>query len=148
DDRGCAISRGVRRPHAEIRDVDDRTSGLIERDKSLRTLSIGTPGRNGRGHDNSVSIDDWRSHPPALCREYPELFGKGFRPQQLPIRSQGKNKSACAGDVDISRVRISSRRSECALRGNILLKYVELVFPDYLACIGIQAHDPFLLARA
>jgi len=73
------------------------------------------------------------------------FLAKRALPEQLPVLIQGNRHRANAECVDVARLGVGGGGGPAdAVRRDVALKDVELVFPDRLAGVGIQAHDAFL----
>ena len=146
-DRGDHRRRVVRvvRPAAGAGDPDDVAGPLVERDEAVLPRRARAPARDRRADDHQVAVDERRHRPAAVRGEGGELLADRAIPQELAVLAQRDDRRADAQRVDVAGLGIGGGRGPAhAVRGDVALEDVELVFPDDLAGVGVERHDALL----
>ena len=125
---------------------DDLASTFVERDDAMRPRGLAAPVRHCRADDDEIAVDDRRHRPPAVGGECGKFFADRSLPERLAVAADSAiERGADAERVDVARFRIRGGRCPSdAMRRNVALEDVELVFPNHFSSIGVERHHPFL----
>ena len=134
---------------ARCADPYDLAGALVQRDKALRAVGLRAPGGCGRADDHQVAVDRRRNRPPAVRGEGRKLFGDGALPQLLAVFGERGDQVVDAEAVNVAGFGVGDGRGPAhAMRGHVALIQRELVLPEQLAGVGVEAHEAFLLGFA
>src|ERR1035441_6818085 len=140
---------GIVRTPARCADPYDVACALIERDEALRAVGLRAPSGCGRRDDHQVAVDRRRNGAAAVCSEGRELFGDGALPQLLAVFGERGEQVVDAEAVDVAGFGVGDRQGPAhAMRRHVALIQRELILPQQLAGVGVEAHEALLLGLA
>src|SRR5262249_8104489 len=133
---------------ARLRPPDGGAGALVEGDEAVAAARLVAPAGVNHAHDDQVAVHDRAVDPAAIAGDSPVFLSERPRPDDLAILVEAEEESLHAVAIDVARLRVARHRRPAQARADdVREEDVELVLPDELTGLGVEADDALLLGQ-
>ena len=121
---------------------------LSKATKRVPPMRLVAPAGVEHADDDQVAVDDGAGDAAAVAADPAVLLGQRMLPEHLAVLVEAEEQALGAVGVDVAGLRIAGQVGPAeAVADDVGEEDVELVLPEHLAVVGVEAHDPFLLGQ-